>query len=392
MLTSVVGTLRRGAGGRARGTAVAVVGAVGANLVLRVGTLALGLLVGLVLSRALGPALLGLYAFAVAIGQMMSVIGRLGLEPLLVREVALHVERGEWDLLRGITRWTEWSSGAAAVLLAGPVLTVGWFVSSAETWQALMAATVLSLMLGLAALRAAALRGLHAVVVSNIPIALLRPGALLVMAGILSWSGFVSAPGMVWANVMAWTFAWLAAVLLWSRLRPLGIAEAVPLIRGRVWLLAAAPMLLTSGLHVVIAQADILMLKALASDESTGIYSVVSLLARLVALPSAIVGSVLSPTIVALYNKGQTQRLQTVVSVAAAGVTLSTLLGRLVGDDHEPRRSEHVWRRLRRRRAGLMAPGVRSDRWRMVWNRDQCPAEDRAGARRRQARGRCSRA
>src|SRR4051794_23108987 len=149
---------------------------------LHVTTRALGFATTLVLAALLGAAGYGAYAWAIAAVAVLRVPLKLGRDRLLVREVAAQTARSQPGLVRGLI-----GDSARAVVVAS----VG-FVFAAEIALALagpLSSLLSALRVGLVVLPFAtlmsatqgALQGLHRVVPSQLPDALLRPLVFLAL-------------------------------------------------------------------------------------------------------------------------------------------------------------------------------------------------------------------
>src|SRR5688572_1428979 len=79
--------------------------AAAASLALPAGSLALTLLSTLLLTHSLGPAAFGLFAFALGWVKALTVPALLGLERIVVREVARSHVQADWAALRGALGW-----------------------------------------------------------------------------------------------------------------------------------------------------------------------------------------------------------------------------------------------------------------------------------------------
>src|SRR5687768_12356598 len=79
--------------------------AAGASLALPAGSLVLTLLSTVLLTRWLGPAAFGLFALALGWVKALTVPASLGLERIMVREVARSKVHADWAALRGVLGW-----------------------------------------------------------------------------------------------------------------------------------------------------------------------------------------------------------------------------------------------------------------------------------------------
>lgn len=301
-------------------------GASGINLVMQLSSTALGLITGLVLSRLLGASGLGIYAFALALANVLSVVARLGLEQLLVREIAVANEAGAWPVIKGLVRFAEWASAATALAVGGIAWLVLSLTSDAETAGTVAAAVVLLFAMSNLQLRNAALRGLDRVVAAQIPVLTVRPVGFLLLLGAL----FLVLPELspmlaMSAHAVAYLGAWALSIGMWLRYRPASVAAVVPAYDPRRWMASAMPLMVMGGLSIINNQADILMLKWLASDASTGIYSVANQFARFTAMVLPVVNAVVASRFAALHASGKREELQDLVTASSAGITAATL-------------------------------------------------------------------
>lgn len=297
-------------------------GASAVNLAMQMLSTALGLVSGLVLSRLLGASGLGVYAFAFAVASVLSVVARLGLENLLVREVAVAHEQGAWDTIRGMVRFSEGASMLTAVVVGGVALLAVGATSPPQTTSAVGWGMVLLLGMSCLQLRSGGLRGLDAVVAAQVPGMVVRP---VVFVGLIIWlyvsQGAASPSQAMAAHAAAYLLAWALALMLWLRYRPPQIPHAPPRYELKRWMTAAAPLMVLGGLAIINLQADLIMLKWLASDASTGIYSVANQLARFTGLFLGVVNAVIGARLAALHAAGRREELQHVVTASAAGIT-----------------------------------------------------------------------
>src|SRR5579884_1166390 len=60
----------------------------------------------ILLARLLGPRALGAYSYSMAWIVLLAVPALLGMDQLLVREVAANAARGDWGVVNGILRWS----------------------------------------------------------------------------------------------------------------------------------------------------------------------------------------------------------------------------------------------------------------------------------------------
>ena len=294
----------------------------GANLALQAVSVVLGVVIGVTLSRLLGADGLGVYAFAMSLATLLATVARMGLTTLVVREVAVGKERGDWAEVVGLVSWAQWATASVSVGIGAIVVAIASLLAMPETFWTVCAAMLLLVAMSVTWVLGSALRGLNAVVVANIPFQIVRPGLALVGIGVLSWTSLDRPQLAMGVEAGAWFVAGLVAWWFWRGRVP--VAPPTQAYSPRKWLTAALPLLVLDGLLMTMHQSDVLMLKWMSTDASTGIYSIVAQLGRFTALILVVANSVISPRFAALHEAGQRQDLQNLVRLSARAVTVLT--------------------------------------------------------------------
>ncbi len=290
----------------------------------------LALAMGIVLARGLGAEGYGTYAYAFAIMSLLMVAGEAGVPTLLMREVASAHGQQRWGLLRGALI----RSGQLVLLASVSISTIGllllWAMADHLSAAQFYTTLLMLLVLPLAALTktiAAAMRGLHRVVVGQAVDMLLRP--LLVLVGVGSL--FLLAPALRQPQyAMAAQLAAAGVVLLvggWVLSRYLPDASRTEPVeyQSRQWLKSALPFTLIGGAGIINNQADIIMLGWFGSAADVGIYRVAVQGATLVAFGLQAANAVIAPHFAQLYAQGDMEKLQRLVTVSARVVLLAAL-------------------------------------------------------------------
>lgn len=144
----------------------------------------------ILLARYLGPSGYGTYTFALALVILVNVPTQGGLPILVVRETAAALARTRIDLLFGLWRWAAAITvglGLTVAIIAIPLARcLGDHVDSAASASFLLAILLVPLIV-LGNLCGAALRGLHRVLLGQLPEYLLRPWLLLLGIGVFMW-------------------------------------------------------------------------------------------------------------------------------------------------------------------------------------------------------------
>lgn len=302
----------------------------GGTFALKVASTGLGFLTSLLLARLLGAAGYGVYAYAMSIVALLVIPATLGLPQLLIRNLASYHTRSEWNLMRGLLRWSNWSVLAASVALA--LLMAIAIELMSKRFQPQTVATfriaLLALpLMSLSQIRQTALQGLNHIVEGQLPEALIRPVLFIALVGgayfLLGWK--VSAPSAMGMQVVAAGVAFLIGTIILQRNLPASVKEATPSYEVRAWMRSALPLLFIGGVSVINQYANILILGALKGATDVGIYKVATQVTALISLMLIVVNTAIGPTISSLYTKGDMKQLQRVVTRSARLALLFSL-------------------------------------------------------------------
>lgn len=303
------------------------VGAFGLKLV----NMALTLGTSVLLARLLGADAYGMYAFAIACVTLLEVPAQLGLPTLLVRWTAAYAATAEWRRLRGLVRRASQITAIGLIIIVAILAGMLFMLAAnfeAEAVNTAAWALALVPLVVLGALRAAVLRGLHHVVLSQVSSMLVRPALFLLLLALVAL-GFGSrlTPSTAMAlQVTATGAAFLLGLWwLWQRI-PAPLRAAAPIYETRQWIRSAMPLMLVGSIGVLNSQVDILMLGLLRTSEEVGIYRVAVQAGNLVAFAATGISLVIAPTLSRLHVEGDFCGLQRVMTRSAqAGLFLFAL-------------------------------------------------------------------
>lgn len=308
---------------------VLIRGATGTLTVRLAGTgLAFGLQV--LLARLLGLGPYGDYIYAFSLVTLLAVLLKLGLDVVTIRFVPTYWVRSEWGLMRGLLRRTVQLQAVSSLAGALLMLLVVWSVRrrlALDLFHTLLVAAPLLPLLTLQFLAEARLRALSRVTLGRIPQEIFQPLAVvaLVYAGLLLSDGGVSAPAAMAYTLTATAAAVVLGFVLFWGIVPRDVNAAAPQHRTRHWMRTAIQLSLVASGFVVIAQIDVLLAGYFLGTKSAGAYSVASRISRLVTFGLTAVNLAVSPMIPTLWAEQRHAELQRLVTLAAAGILLTTL-------------------------------------------------------------------
>lgn len=281
------------------------------------------------LAQLMGAAEFGTYAFVVATTTLLGVPAVLGFDRLLVREIAVHIRMGAHGLAAGLLRRSVQISLALALVIAVIAVAVAWALAGGRAdapFLAFVAGAAGLPFLVLGQVVQGGLMGLHRVVIGQAPEMVLRP--LLLLGGVLlAFAALVriDAPLAVTLYTVSLALAALAAFALLRRSTPHAVRTATKRFDDGPWLVGASVLAFLSSTVIVNAQIGVVLLGALASPDSAGLYAVAQRGAMLVAFPLAAVNSAIAPTAARLWASGERAELQRLVTLSARGALLAAL-------------------------------------------------------------------
>lgn len=286
-------------------------------------------LTAIVLARITGAEGYGAYAFAISWVTITTLLGMLGFDKLLIRELAKyfsderHAEAG--GMLRKADQIVLGVSGIVGLLMAAVGLLLIYFTDEKLGYALLLAIPIMP-MLAIMRLRQSAMEGRNMAGYGNFPELVIMP-ALLIIAiggGYLFWQSDFTA---YHALILQWVAAAIALMTghwqLRKYIRP-GIYDAEPVYHTKEWVAEALPLVLISGLYVINANTDTIMLGFLRDSDHVGIYAAANKATSLIVFVQLAVNKTLSPDFSSLYHQGLIQKLQALVTRSVRWMSLAS--------------------------------------------------------------------
>ena len=303
----------------------------GISLFLKISQAFFSFMTTVLLARILGAEGYGIYAYAFAFVMLLSMPAQAGLPTLVIRETARGMAEGKPELVQGIWRW---ATKVAMLISLSLLFVIGLFFLllkgkkfGVKEWTFFWAFLFIPFMC-LSNLRGAALRGLHKVVIGQLPEFFIRPALFFTF---LCIAGFflhqrLTPPQAMALNVFSAVLAFIIGTwVLWKN-TPLSIYKATPVYDGKKWLSSFLPLAFTAGMWVINSQADIVMLGIFKPPAEVGIYRVAVQIALVASFGLQAVNMVVAPRFATFYTKREMDRLQRLVTRSAQIVLAFNLL------------------------------------------------------------------
>lgn len=291
--------------------------------------------IGIILARMLGPEALGVYAFTMAMVNLLVIGVQCGFPAFLVREVA--VSRAQ-DAYSGLKRLL-FGSGQivliASLLLFGTGIVGIWgfdiTIKGISPAVSLMGLLLVPL-LALTATGAGAIRGLGHVIEGQIPSEVVRPFLFLMLLLVIYAAEIALTPEQaLLVHGFAATVALLLAGFILLQRLPASVRQATAAdIPVTELLRQSFPFLLLAGAQVLNYQTDVLMLGFLASAEDVGQYRVSVEFSSGVGAVLVAISTAIAPMLARLHAKGDLDGLQSImINAHRAGLAITILLSAL---------------------------------------------------------------
>ncbi len=286
---------------------------------LKIASAGLSFIIGLLLARLLGTAGYGTYAYAMNWVGLLAVPGALGLDRLLVREVAAYETNAEWCLMRGILRWSNQTVLIVSLGLALLAAFTGCILVSRKDslmLNSLLIALILLPMVTLIRLRQSVLRGLNRVIAGQMPEMLFQPIFFICFVGAayLFLGRDLTPPLVLGINIAATGITFIIGTRVLLKTLPTTIKETFPSYKTQEWIQSALPLMLIAGMKIINARTDLLMLGAIRGPKEAGIYAVANRGAELISFILIAINTALAPTVVNLFAAGEMKKLQNIIT------------------------------------------------------------------------------
>lgn len=277
----------------------------------------------IVLARTLGPDSYGLYTFILALTTIIALPARAGLPQLVTRETAKANSENDLTTIKGIWRWSTKFVivvSAAFVTLSAAITSLNIGHINEIHLNTFASALLLIPLMGLSAIRSAALRGLGYTVQGQFPELVIKPIVfltLLVGIGLFFWSGTMTPQQAITLNITSATTAFIIGAHLLQRNRPKGFKTTKAAYDSRSWIAAIIPLAAINGMHLVNTQADIILIGFFLDDSDIGHYRVAAQTSLLVAFGLQATKMVVEPHFSALFHRGDFDNLQRLATAAS---------------------------------------------------------------------------
>lgn len=292
-------------------------------------SMVLAFISSIILARSLTVEGYGAYSFIMSLTGSLALISYLGLPAMMTREIAKYNQSEKWGLIRGLIAKSHQFVICIAILLI-LLLTMMWllFASSTESndWRLLIYSMPLIPIIALTSLRIASLRGLKRVVMGAIPEGVVRPAIFLILLMFLTLIGGASVEAIIVAQIIAAFGALSVGVMLFRRVVFENYKNVAPEYETQEWKSLLLPFMGIASVSFLNVGFITIFLGFLGTNQDVAMYRIAVNVALVVALPLALIESVISPHITHLYSAGEIDKLRKLVQLGSLAALLISSL------------------------------------------------------------------
>lgn len=283
------------------------------------------------LTRLMGVTQYGIYIYALTWLNLMAMVCHLGMKTSLLRFIPAYNAKQEWGLFRGILGRSVQYVLLASFITGITAAIIVWVLKDrigADQSTTFWIAFLLLPLLSIATLRQSSLRALKRIIRSDLPDSFFRPLTIAILAGgmFIVSSDNLHATEVMLFNLVGVLIAFLIGTRWLIKALPSQVYQCKPVYSEREWLRVSLPLFFMSGMSLVLHKTDIIMIGVFLDTEQVGIYAIASRVAALMTFGLMAANAIVAPMISELYSTGQHEKLQRMVTLAARGIGVFTLL------------------------------------------------------------------
>lgn len=284
----------------------------------------------LVIARTIGAASYGIYSYALAWTTLLSYVATLGFSMVLLRFVPAYSVKGQWSLARGVIRFAFKRSFfvSMAIAISGIVIVLPLEKSfGREMTISLAIGLAIVPLVALYVLGGATVRAFGGVISAVAPERLVRDGLMLAIVLLAAAFSVTSPDATTVLSALLISSVATAGLLLWSALKlwPPQLRSAELAYVPRDWWHLAFPVMIMTGVDVILNRAGLILLVWSGDTHAAGIFALGLNLALLLILPRMAVGTFFAPNVSRLHASQDGKALQSLFARATVLTTAGTI-------------------------------------------------------------------
>ncbi len=290
--------------------------------IIRILSVGIGFAVHIVLARVLGPESYGRYVYPITWLNLITILSAFGLENAGKKFIPIYRSKKMWGEMHGFLEFSNYLIfivSGSLFLIGSVLLYVFWHSIHIELAVAFVVTLFLIPLQTYLQVESAFLVALKKVVQGLWPSRLLKPLTLLV--GGIGFYFFLSAKIFAYQAVLlhglALAIALFISIFYLYKWIPEQAFREAPIFKSKKWIGVSFPLLLASGFHLLLGQADVILIGLFMNTTTSGFYSVGTKIATLVVFGLNAVNMVVAPLISEYYSNDNFKKLQNLVSFSS---------------------------------------------------------------------------
>ncbi|WP_458526267.1 oligosaccharide flippase family protein [Onishia taeanensis] len=269
---------------------------------------------GIVLARFLGPEEFGYYTWVLAFISLLGIPVRLGLPLMVTRDVARYRVSENWPNIKGIIEYSNLFVFFACLLIVASVFIVidnnMVSVSGRDTTLLYLGLVILPIM-SFSYIRCAALKGLHEVILAEVPELLVRPLLMLILVlCFVLLGGDIDAGIAIKMQTMAVLLSFLFGFYIFRKKFGSYLRHTPSRWSFKDWNRSTLSLGMFSGLKISDVHLMPFVIGLVGVSADVGMFRVVIHIASMVVIFLSVVEMILSPYIARLYQQGDIKEVQ----------------------------------------------------------------------------------
>lgn len=283
---------------------------------LRVAGVGFGFLAHLFMARLLGAEEFGVFNFFFAIASILAMIGSFGFPNALTRFTQEYLAKSDTKpILKRLILFTQGFSVFLSIVIAGLVFAALYQIPkfSHLGLHNFIAAILLTLSWSVLKVNSGALRGLKKINLSVLYETVWRDGLLalcLAVAFFMNPQNGLAETWLYWSALLSFLGVLTSQYTIHKAVKTIDKPEEALIYPYKYWLLTSMPMMLVSGVRLLMMRTDLIILGVVMSTANVGIYAAAVKIAGLVAIAQMAVMPYFSPHAAEHYAKKEISSLR----------------------------------------------------------------------------------
>jgi O-antigen/teichoic acid export membrane protein len=304
-----------------------------ASLIVKIGGLAAGFIISIILGQTIGPEGLGIINLSNRIVSIVLILSLLGMNNVILKEIAIAYQRKDWQHVADSIFTSLWLNLPIALVLSlFFILIAPWaslhIFNDPDLTVPLIIVLAVVVPQVFTQIHASAINGFRKIWQSNLvneTLSLLVTASGLVLLTLLNIEITIINVAVIYAASRLTVT--LTVSLYWHRLFRFTGKRSLQI---RPMLIVGLPLMIVSATTLIANNADIVMIGWLSTTREVGFYSVASKLGLLTSFFHLLTASALAPKIASLNSENKKKEMQTMVQQITKGLIIIGIISLII--------------------------------------------------------------